>query len=61
MPMPINVEATITVGNILSAVTTIAVICVAAWRMTVKLSKMEMKLNMIWTWYKREHKIHDKD
>jgi hypothetical protein len=55
-----QIEPTISVGSILSTLASVCAIAVAFWRMAVKLSRLEFKLNMIWAWYKKEHNIDDK-
>ena len=43
----------------LNIIINVGVVAFAFWRIAARLSNMEMKLNMIWNWYKKEHKILD--
>ena len=52
---------TISLGSIINVVVSLTAIAVATWKVVSKLGVMEMKLNMIWRWYKKEHKIDDGD
>ena len=55
------IDPTISLGNILTIVTTLGSVTLAAWKIVTRLSKMEMKLNLMWSWFKREHKIESDD
>lgn len=50
-------EWTITVGNIFTFGLTLFTILGVAWRMWQRFEKMEWKLQMIWKWYAKQHKI----
>lgn len=54
-------DPTITAGNVISIVTTIAVIGAATIHLGSRVGKMEMKLNMIWKWYLKSHQITNGD
>ena len=48
-------------SNLVNIAATIAGMLLFFWRVSIKLAKLEMKLNMIWKWYKREHDIEGDD
>ena len=53
------VDQTISLGNILSAGATLIAIFIATYKVMGRLGVMEMKLNLIWMWYKKEYKIEE--
>ena len=57
--MPSDPEILITTGNIVNMAVSLLSVVVAFWRIAVRLAKLEMKLNMIWNWYKHQHKIKE--
>lgn len=57
--MGFNIDPTISLGNIIGSLAAIGSVLVAAWRLSIKLNRMQWKLNMIWKWYSREHGIDD--
>jgi len=48
---------TISLGSIGSAFVTVAAIIVASFKFGLQIKQMEFKLDMIWSWYKKEHGI----
>lgn len=54
-----TLDATISLGNIISAGAVIVTIIGAVVKITAKLAKVEWKLNLIWKWYAREHGIDE--
>ena len=56
-----TLEPTITVGNVISIVSTIGALVVFGWRMSARFEKLDWKVSMIWKWYAKEHNIDDKE
>lgn len=54
-----NVEPTISLGNIISLSVTMGTVLIAALKISARLSKVEMKINLMWASYKRTHKLDD--
>lgn len=57
--MPIQIEPTISFGNFVNILVSIGAVLVAFWRVAVRLAKLELKLNMLWNWFKRENNLKD--
>ena len=53
-----QIEPTITIGTIVSILVTIGSVWVAAWKVVSKLSQHEMKINMMWKSYKKQHGLN---
>ena len=58
--VPADIEPTISLGNVINILVTMLSVLVAFWRIAARLTKFELKVNMIWNWYKSEHGIKDK-
>lgn len=54
-----HVEYSITIGNLVSAAAAIGSVLIAGWKISVQLKVMQIKINMLWNWYKSEHNISD--
>ena len=54
-------EHTITLGNMLTIITTVVSVGLAGFKISARLAKMEMKLNLMWEAFKRDHKLGDTD
>ena len=52
-----QLDWSISVGNLLTLAGSVVAIAAATVTVTSRLSKMEMKLDLIWSWYKKQHKI----
>lgn len=52
-----TIDPTITVGNILSALLVIGTVLAAAWKISIQVTHIQWKTDMIWKWYAREHGI----
>jgi hypothetical protein len=48
-------------GFILNTVSTVATVALAAWRLNSRLAKMQMKINLMWNWFKAAKGIQDGD
>jgi hypothetical protein len=59
--MLMTIDPTITTGNIISVVSTVGAIGIAAWKIIGRINRMDMKINLMWQWFKKEHNIEDKD
>jgi len=51
-------DPTITAGTLISVCVSIVTVAVGVLRVNSKISKMEMKLNMMWAQYKKDHGIN---
>jgi len=56
-----QVDMTVTLGNVLSMFATMAGLVVMAWRLFSELQRMKWKLDLIWKWYAEEHQLNGKD
>lgn len=54
-------DLTVTLGNVLGAISVIASILLAASKLSLKINKMQWKLNIIWKWFSKERGIDDSD
>lgn len=54
-----QIEWTVTIGNIMSAITAIGAVLIAGWKISVQLKVMQIKMNMVWRWYAKEHGIEN--
>lgn len=55
--MPIQIDPTITAGNIVNIAVSVGAIMLAFWRVAVRLTKLEFKLNLMWSWWKKKNRI----
>lgn len=51
-------DPTISTGSILNILTCLGAVALGFWRIATRLTKIEMKLNLVWRWFEREHKIN---
>lgn len=52
-------DPTFTFGNLLSLVIVLISLLAAVWKIGTKLDLLQLKMDLIWRWYKREHKIDE--
>lgn len=55
------IDPSISVGAIINLVVSLGAIAIASWRIVARLGRMEMKLNLLWKWFVKEHDIEDSD
>lgn len=55
--MAFEIDSKVEAGHILNIAVSLCAIMLSFWRIASRLSKMEMKLNLIWKWYKKQHDI----
>ena len=51
-------EPSISFGNVLTILTMIIAVGSATWKLSLQISRMQWKMDLLWKWYKREHKIN---
>jgi len=54
-------DPTITLGHLISGLISISAIFVALWRLKLQLDKLQWKMNLIWRWYAKTHKLNGND
>jgi hypothetical protein len=54
-------DMTVTLGNVLTILTTVSGLGVLAWRLFSELQRMKWKLDLIWRWYAKEHGLEGSD
>jgi len=54
-----EIDPKISLGNILTMVTIIISVASGAGAVIYRMSKWEIKLNMMWNWFKMDRKIDD--
>lgn len=50
-------DTTITLGNVVSMGTVLFAIFIAALKISIQIKDLQFKMNLIWTWYAKEHGI----
>lgn len=51
-------EPSISFGNVLTILTMIIAVGSATWKLSLQISRMQWKMDLLWKWYKKEHKIN---
>ena len=54
-------EPNITLGNVLTILTTVISVGLAGFKISARLAVMELKLNLMWEAFQRDHKLSDKE
>lgn len=56
-----NFDLTVTLGNVISILATLLSLVALAWKLFSEIQRMKWKLDLIWRWYAKEHKIDRTD
>jgi len=54
-----NVDPVVTLGALINTAATVLTIVITGWRIIGKLNKMQMRVDLLWGWFKKEHHIAD--
>ena len=54
-------DGTITLGNVITVVSTLFALLGVAWKFGRRFDILELRVNMIWAWFKKHHKIDNGD
>lgn len=55
----IGLDTSVSLGNVIDVCVSLGAVTLATWRIVHKLTILEVKLNLIWAWYKKQHRISD--
>lgn len=55
----IGLDTSVSLGNVIDVCASLLAVTFATWRIVHKLTLLEVKMNLMWAWYKKQHRLED--